>query len=139
MSIETKYKKVIAAGKRKEAIAKAVLTSGKGEITFNGQKYELLPLFDKLRIAEPLRIAEQVLGKIDFDAKITAQSGGRKGQIEAARLALAKGILKFSNSEELKQAYLQYDRNMLVADVRRKEAYKPGDSKARRGRQTSYR
>jgi hypothetical protein len=28
---------------------------------------------------------------------------------------------------------------MLIADVRRKEAYKPGDSKARRKRQTSYR
>ena len=139
MSIETKYKRITLSGKRKAAIAKAVITSGSGKITLNNKKYELLPLFDKLRIAEPLRIAEQVLGKLNFDAKITMQGGGQKGQTEAARLALAKGIVKFSHSDELKQAYLQYDRNMLVADVRRKEAYKPGDSKARRGRQTSYR
>ncbi len=139
MSIETKYKKVVISGKRKSAVAKAVVTSGKGEVSVNGKKYELLPFFEKLRIAEPIRIAEQVLGKIEFDAKITIRGGGRIGQNEAARLALAKGIVKFSNSEELKQAYVKYDRNMLVADIRRKEAYKPGDSKARRSRQTSYR
>lgn len=139
MSIETKYKKVVISGKRKSAVAKAVVTSGKGEVSVNGKKYELLPFFEKLRIAEPVRIAQQVLGKIEFDAKITVRGGGKIGQNEAARLALAKGIVKFSNSEELKQAYAKYDRNMLVADIRRKEAYKPGDSKARRSRQTSYR
>jgi small subunit ribosomal protein S9 len=139
MSIETKYKKIVVSGKRKEAKAKAVITSGKGDVTLNGKKYELLQLFDRLRIAEPLRIAEQVLGKNTFDAKITIHGGGQKGQTEAARLALAKGIVKFYNSDELKQVYLQYDRNMLIADVRRKEACKPGDSKARRSRQTSYR
>ena len=139
MSIETKYKKVVISGKRKSAVAKAIVISGKGEVLINGKKYELLPFFEKLRIAEPIRIAQQVLGKIEFDAKITIRGGGRIGQNEAARLALAKGIVKFSNSEELKQAYIKYDRNMLIADIRRKEAYKPGDSKARRSRQTSYR
>lgn len=32
-----------------------------------------------------------------------------------------------------------YDRNLLVADVRRKETRKPGDSKARAMRQSSKR
>ncbi|KHO53687.1 MAG: 30S ribosomal protein S9 [archaeon GW2011_AR13] len=54
-------------------------------------------------------------------------------------LALAKGIVEFTKSEELTKAYLEYDRNLLVADVRRKEAYKPGDSKARSKRQASKR
>ena len=45
----------------------------------------------------------------------------------------------FSNSKELVNAFLNYDRNLLVADVRRKEAYKPGDSKARSKRQSSKR
>ena len=40
---------------------------------------------------------------------------------------------------KLKKHILEYDRNLLVADVRRKEANKPGDSKARAKRQTSYR
>ncbi len=139
MSIETKYKKVVISGKRKSAVARAVIISGTGNISVNGKKYELLPLFEKLRISEPIRLAQQVLGKIEFDAKITVKGGGNVGQNEAARLALAKGIVKFSNSEELRQVYIKYDRNMLIADTRRKEAYKPGDSKARRSRQTSYR
>ena len=63
----------------------------------------------------------------------------RSGQIEAARLALAKALVEFSSSKKLEEAFLEYDRHLLVADVRRKEACKPGDSKARAKRQTSYR
>ena len=96
-------------------------------------------MFDKLQIQEPLKIAENVLGKINFDVEINVRGGGEKSQIDAARLSLAKAIVKFSNSEELKKAFLNYDRTLLVADVRRKEAYKPGDSKARKKRQSSKR
>jgi len=42
-------------------------------------------------------------------------------------------------SKELRKAFADYDKFLLVADIRRKEAYKPGDSKARRKRQKSYR
>ena len=42
-------------------------------------------------------------------------------------------------SEELKKAFVAYDKTLLVADTRRKEPYKPGDSKARAKRQKSYR
>jgi len=139
MAIETKYKKIIASGKRKRAIAKAVITAGTGNVLINDKNYTHLQIFDKLRIDEPLKIAESVLGKIDFNVNILVHGGGEKGQIEAARLALAKAILKFSNSEELEKAFLEYDRNLLVADVRRKEACKPGDSKARAMRQSSKR
>ena len=45
----------------------------------------------------------------------------------------------FSKEEKLRKAFVEYDRNLLVADVRRKEAYKPGDSKARSKRQKSFR
>ena len=54
-------------------------------------------------------------------------------------MAIAKAIVEFSKSKELRDAYIAYDRNLLVADVRRKEAYKPGDSKARSKRQSSKR
>ena len=137
--IETKYKKVYASGKRKAAVAKAVVKTGEGKVTFNGTDYNTLHMFDKLKLEEPLRIAEAVLGKRDFDVAITVKGGGDKGQIDAARLALAKGILDYSKSLELKAAFLAYDRNLLVADVRRKEVCKPGDSKARSKRQTSFR
>jgi len=131
--------KIIVSGKRKTAIAKAFLTEGSGKITINKKDYENLQIFDMLKIKEPLKIAENTLGKIKFDVSITVSGGGEKGQIEAARLALAKAIVKFSKSEKLTKALSDYDRNLLVADVRRKEAYKPGDSKARKKRQSSKR
>ena len=132
-------KKIITSGKRKAAVARAILTEGTGIITLNKKDYKTLQLFDKLKIDEPLRIAEKVLGKINFDVSINIKGGGEKGQIDAARLALAKAIISFSGSEELSKAYLEYDRTLLVADIRRKEAYKPGDSKARSKRQSSKR
>ena len=134
--------KIVTSGKRKRAIAKAVISSeGNGKITVNGRDYKNLQLFDRLRIEEPFKIAETVLGKdkLNFNVIITIKGGGEKGQIEAARLALAKAIVKFAGSETLTKTYLSYDRNLLIADVRRKEAYKPGDSKARRKRQKSFR
>lgn len=137
--IEKKYKKEFSSGKRKTAVARAIIKSGEGKVTFNGKNHKTLQLFDRLKLEEPLRIAEKVLGKNDFDVTVSVRGGGEKGQIDAARLAIAKAIISFSNSEELKKAYLDYDRNLLVADIRRKEACKPGDSKARAKRQTSFR
>ncbi len=131
--------KIIASGKRKRAVARAILVKGSGKIIINNKDYTTLNLFDKLSIQEVVKITEKVLGKIDFDATITVKGGGDKGQIEAARLALSKAIVKFSDSEELSKTFLAFDRNLLVADVRRKEVYKPGDSKARSKRQSSKR
>jgi small subunit ribosomal protein S9 len=131
--------KTITSGKRKRAVARAVLEEGTGKILINGKDYKELNFFDRLKIEEPLRIAEPVLGRLNFDVSINVKGGGEKGQIEAARIALSRAILKFSKSDELEKIFLNYDRNLLVADVRRKEPYKPGDSKARRKRQKSYR
>lgn len=131
--------KIITSGKRKTAIARAVVTEGHGKITINGKPHEILQLFDKLKIEEPIRIAKNILGKIDFDISVKVKGGGEKGQIEAARVAISRAILSFTGNKNVERAFLDYDRNLLVADVRRKEAYKPGDSKARRKRQTSYR
>ena len=54
-------------------------------------------------------------------------------------MAIAKAIVKFTKDDNLRAAFLAYDRNLLIADTRRKEACKPGDSKARAMRQTSFR
>ena len=132
-------KKIVVSGKRKRAIARAVLVEGAGKIKINKKDYKNLQIFDKLKIEEPLRISERILGKINFDVAIDVKGGGEKSQVEAARLALARSIIKFSNNKELERSFLDYDRNLLIADVRRKEAYKPGDSKARRKRQSSKR
>lgn len=131
--------KIITSGKRKTAIARAEIKEGSGKVTINKKNYENFHKFDVLRMREPLMIAGEVLGKINFDVIISVRGGGEKSQIEAARVALARAIVKFSESTELEEKFLEYDRNLIVADVRRKEAYKPGDSKARAKRQTSYR
>ena len=61
------------------------------------------------------------------------------GQAEAAKIAIAKALVDWSASDELKKAYLKHDRNMLVDDVRRKESKKPLGRGARKKRQKSYR
>ena len=131
--------KIITSGKRKTAVARAILVKGTGKITINKKNYLGLSFLDRLRIEEPIRIFEKVVGKMDFNVEINVHGGGEKGQLEAARLALARAMVEYSKSKELKDSFVEYDRNLLVADVRRKEAYKPGDSKARSKRQTSYR
>jgi small subunit ribosomal protein S9 len=130
---------LVVSGKRKTAIAKATIKPGKGIVTINRQPIAFLPVLQQLEVNEPLIIAKEILGDISFNVAITVRSGGMAARIEASRLALAKAIVAYTKNESLKLAYLSYDRNMLIADTRRKEARKPGDSKARARRQTSYR
>ncbi len=134
-----KGKKLIVSGKRKSAVARASISEGNGKVAINKKDYRTLGFFDKLRIEEPLRITKEVLGKTDFEVAIDVHGGGEKGHIEASRLALARAIVEFSKSKELAEAFTNYDRTLLVADVRRKETRKPGDSKARANRQSSKR
>jgi len=91
--------KIITSGKRKRAVARAILTEGTGKVTINKKDYHTLQLFDKLKIEEPIRIAEKVLGKIDFDAEIHARGGGEKGQIE--EVVPLQSVL----NEKLKEIY----------------------------------
>lgn len=129
----------IISGKRKTAIAKLRIKPGNGMVFYNHLPYTSLPLFHKLSLSEPLRIYEQELGKLSHDFFIKTSGGGKEGQIQAARLALAKALVRITESDTLKKAFISYDRNILVADSRRKETRKPGDSKARAKRQKSYR
>lgn len=132
--------KRIFGGKRKTAIAKLRLKTGKGTVFYNHLPSEELGLYHKLALAEPLRIYSHELGEdISYDFYITTSGGGKEAQIQAARLALARALLEITGSETLKKAYIKYDRNMIVEDFRRKETRKPGDSKARARRQKSYR
>ena len=139
MEKQIKQKQLIASGKRKTAIAKATITSGTGKITINKIPYENLDFFKKLLIKEPIELTKKVLGNFDFDIKVNITGGGCESQIDAARLAIARSIVEFTKSDEVKREFIKYDKALLVADTRRKEAYKPGDSKARKKRQKSFR
>ena len=132
-------KKLVVSGKRKTAVAKATIEDGAGVVTFNRKPLSMLSSLQQLEISEPLVIAKDVLGDLKFDIALNVTGGGIACQVEAGRLAIAKAIVAFTKSDDLKNAFLAYDRNLLVADTRRKEACKPGDSKARANRQTSFR
>ncbi len=129
-------KVIHTSGKRKRAIARATLTAGTGKILINQIP---LPLFAthlaRSRVMEPLILAGDLPAKMDI--AVNVQGGGIMGQSDAARLAISRALVKHHPS--LKKVFLEYDRLLLVADVRRKEACKPNDSKARKARQKSYR
>ena len=131
--------KMVISGKRKTAVAKATIEEGNGVITFNKRPVSFLSSLQQLEISEPLMIAKDVLGKLEFNIALNVKGGGLACQVEAGRLAIAKAIVRWTKNDDLKNAFLMYDRNMLIADTRRKEVCKPGDSKARSMRQTSFR
>lgn len=137
-------KKIVTTGKRKSAVARAVVMEGNGKILINNKPHEHLEMLRKLAIEEPIRIAAEI-SPINFNIEVNVRGGGQESQIEAARLAIARALVEAfkqedkKKAEDLKKAYLLYDRNILIADVRRREPYKPGDSKARAKRQKSYR
>lgn len=129
-------KVIHTSGRRKTAIARATLKQGTGVVRFNNQKIDFIePKLLRLRLQEPLIIAKKAAEKVNIS--INAIGGGFLGQIEAARLALARALV--ASDKKLEKPFLEYDRHLLVADVRRKEQCKPNDSKARAKRQKSYR
>ncbi|MFT4304281.1 MAG: 30S ribosomal protein S9 [Candidatus Woesearchaeota archaeon] len=129
-------KVIITSGKRKNAIARAKLTDGQGIIRVNSVLLDNYhPLMLKSKIMEPLDLAADVVDKVNISVKVSG--GGISSQAEAIRLAIARALVEYNN--KLEKVYLNYDRQLLVADVRRKEVCKPNDSKARAKRQKSYR
>jgi len=129
---------VNTSGKRKTAVARATIRNGKGRIRVNKRPVELIqPEFAKIKIMEPLVIAKDIASKVDIEVHV--EGGGIIGQAEAARTAIARGLVKWSDDHELRDAYVKYDRTLLVNDSRRKESKKVGGRGARKGRQKSYR
>jgi len=90
------------------------------------------------RIMEPLQIAgDEITKKVKIDVRV--KGGGIMSQAEASRLAIARALVAYTKNKELEKEFLSYDRHLIVADTRHKEACKPNDSKARKKRQKSYR
>jgi len=127
------------AGKRKRAVARATIRKGTGKITINRRNLEIVePDLIKQRLLEPIRIAGDLAEGLDI--RINVSGGGWSSQIESARLAVAKALVKYTGSAQLRKKYLDYDRHLLVADTRYKETRKPGThSNARARRQQSFR
>ncbi|MFW5990596.1 MAG: 30S ribosomal protein S9 [Candidatus Nanoarchaeia archaeon] len=131
-------KVVHRSGIRKRAVARATVKEGKGIIKVNNSLIDYVsPELSKMKMLEPIILAEDIAKKIDISVNVNG--GGYMSQAEAVRLAISRAILDFTNDSKLKETFLDYDRQLMVADVRRKEMCKPNDSKARAKRQKSYR
>lgn len=132
-----KAKVIHTSGKRKTAIARATLKAGNGQVMINGKRLDdYTPELYRLRIQEPLILAEATAKKVNISVK--SNGGGFASQTDAIRLAIARALVEQDNS--LKTTFIDYDRQLLVADVRRKEPTKPNrQGNARAKRQKSYR
>jgi len=130
---------VHASGKRKTAKARASVTEGEGTIRVNSRPLHVFDEMFRQRIKEPLTIAGDVTK--DIEIAVSTEGGGKQGQAEAARMAVARGMVDFTGDEDLRRDFLNYDRNMLVEDPRRTETRKPSQSSkgARHKQQKSYR
>jgi len=131
-------KVLVVSGKRKTAVARAIIKQGAGRIRVNLTPVEIYePDIAKSKIMEPLLQAGDVWQQLDMDIKTAG--GGYMGQAEAARMAIANGILKWTKSTHLKTVFNEYDRTMVAGDSRTKETKKVGGSGARAKEQKSYR
>jgi small subunit ribosomal protein S9 len=129
---------VIASGKRKTAVARARVEKGEGRIRINRVPLEIYsPELARAKLLEPVLIAEKRAQKLDITVDV--RGGGIMGQAEAARTAIARGILEFTGDDALREQYVFFDRTLLVNDTRRKEAKKQLGRGARKKRQKSYR
>jgi len=141
---KTKAKKpksgaITTRGKRKEAIARATITKGKGLVTIN--KFSLDALTDRhvqAMISEPLNLASDIASGVDL--RVSVFGGGPSAQAQACRTAIARAIIKYSNDDPaLKTKLVEHDRTILVEDSRRVEPKKYKGPKARARFQKSYR
>jgi small subunit ribosomal protein S9 len=136
----SKSKKVLVlSGKRKTASARATVRVGKGRIRINNVPLEIFePKLARDKILEPLFLVDdKVREQVDINVKVSG--GGFMGQAEAARMAIAKGLLKWTKSTRLRTTIRDYDRTMIAGDPRRSEPKKFGGPGARARDQKSYR
>ena len=123
-----------AVGRRKNAVARARLVPGTGEIVVNGR-----PLDDYFggeiwiaQVQEPFHVVNQV-GRFNVDVKVLG--GGRTGQAGAVRHAIARALL---NSDETLRIPLR-KAGLLTRDARMKERKKYGLKRARKAPQYTKR
>ncbi|QFU81073.1 30S ribosomal protein S9 [Natronorubrum aibiense] len=127
------------SGKKKTAVARATVREGEGRVRINSKPVELVePEMSRLKMLEPFRIAGEDL-RSDMDVDVRVEGGGISGQADAVRTAIARGIVQHSNDAELRDAFMEFDRSLLVNDVRQSEPKKWGGPGARARYQKSYR
>ncbi len=121
-------------GRRKEAVARAILRNGTGNITVNGKPIEVyFPTATQRGIVtEALRVVER---EQSYDIHANIFGGGVTGQAGALRMAIARSLIELDPESRpaLKKA------GLLTRDSRKKESKKYGLKKARKAPQFTKR
>jgi small subunit ribosomal protein S9 len=132
-------KVIVVSGKRKTATARAVVKPGIGKVRVNRIPLEVFePEIAREKMMEPLlQAGDDVWKQLDIDVRVSG--GGFMGQAEAARMAIANGLLKWTKSAHIRTMFAEYDRTMMAGDPRKKEPKKFGGPGARAKDQKSYR
>jgi len=129
---------VNSSGKKKTAVARATLKEGKGRVRINKKPIEILePQIIRMKVMEPILMAKDHISNMDIDVNV--RGGGFMAQSVAVRTAIARSIIEWTGDNALKEAYMDYDRTLLVNDHRQKERKKAGGPGARAKYQKSYR
>jgi small subunit ribosomal protein S9 len=124
----------LGTGRRKRAVARVFLRSGKGEIKVNGRTFEdYFPSETSRAIVKQPLLATETADK--FDVLITTNGGGPVGQAGAAKLGIARALIEFNAELRAKLKSLGF----LTRDARQHERKKYGQKGARKRFQFSKR
>jgi small subunit ribosomal protein S9 len=125
---------VNALGRRKAAVARVYVKEGSGKILINKREFETYFPSSLLQY-----VVKQPLNKLgvseQYDITINLQGGGYKGQSEAARLGIARALVKINPTDK---PALRSE-GFMTRDPREVERKKPGRPKARKRFQFSKR
>lgn len=124
----------LGTGRRKTAVARVILRSGKGQITVNGRPFDHYFVSESARsmVRQPL-LATETADR--FDVTILSDGGGLNGQAGAARLGIARALIEFNSELRGKLKLLGF----LTRDARQHERKKYGQKGARKRFQFSKR
>ena len=134
-------KRYTGTGRRKSAVARVILTPGKGNITVNGRDVnEYFPFAVLVMdIKQPLVLTNN---EEAFDITVNVKGGGFSGQAGAIRHGITRALLEVDKVNEGKED--SYRKRLKAAgfitrDPRQKERKKYGLKGARRAPQFSKR
>ena len=121
-------------GRRKSAVARVYLSSGKGNITINGKDFRQYLCRETLAnvVLEPLEAIDKVQA---YDFSVNVKGGGLTGQAGAIRLGIARALLE----ENIDYRTLLKSSGFLKRDSRKVERKKYGQPGARKKFQFSKR
>ena len=121
-------------GRRKTAVARVRLVSGKGAIIINGRPLEeLLPHPEHHQMVRQPLLATDTADK--YSAMIKVNGGGISGQCGAISHGIARALV--AADESLRPVLRQH--GMMTRDPRAKERKKPGLKRARKAPQYTKR